>query len=284
LGMEGDTKIYGLSVSHPLVRKKNQSLTMSVGYDNKYSRIYIKDQLKNIDALDVFYATLDYDSLDRYLGKNIVSLGIYQGNLDPDAVLPYSRKNADNRFRRYNLSMARIQKVYGNVNFMARGLGQISNNNLLPIEQMSIGGYGTVRGHNLALFMGDTGFSLSGEFLSAPPFIADKVIFGQRISQMVQFSLFYDYGRVYFTDHLRGESPDERLGGYGAGIRLYYKDIFTFKFDLARPQKEKAKGEDSTYLYFMTSIDLTSKNFLNTFEKIGDWWRGSPKEETPAAK
>ncbi len=275
LGMDGDTTIYGLSFSHPLVRKKNQSVTVSVGYDNKYTRTYIKDELENVDDMDVFYATVDYDSLDRYLGKNLVSLGIYRGNLNPDAVAPYTRKNADYRFIRYNLSMARIQKVYGNVNFMFRGLGQLSNDNLLPIEETAIGGYGTVRGHNSAIFLGDTGFTLSGEFLSAPPFIADKVIFGQRISQMVQFSLFYDYGRVYFTEHLRGESPDERLHGYGAGIRLYYKDFFTFKFDWARPTKKKAISEDFNYRYFMSTIKLTSEDFLNTVKSISAWWRGT---------
>jgi hemolysin activation/secretion protein len=284
LGMDGDTMTYGMSFSHPILREKNQNLTVSAGYDKKYSRIFIKDELENVDNLKVLYATLDYDSLDRYLGKNIVSLGFYHGKLYPDEDYPYSRKIADRRFNRLNLSIARIQKIYGNVNFMLRGLGQNSNNNLLPIEEIGIGGYGTVRGHNLALFLGDTGFTLSGELLSAPPFIADKVVFGQRISQMVQFSFFYDYGRVYYTAHLRGESPDERLNGYGAGIRLYYKDFFTFKFDLARPAKQKAKTEDSTYLYFMSSIDLTSQDFLNTFEDIKAWWRGKPKEETPAAQ
>jgi len=231
----------------------------------------------------MYYATIDYDSLDRYLGKNILSMGVYRGTLNPSEKYPFSRKNADLNFVRYNLSAARIQKIYGNVNFMVRALGQYSSDNLLPIEEMGIGGYGTVRGHNMALFLGDTGFSLSGELLAAPPFIADKVAFGQRISQMVQFSLFYDYGRVYYTSNLRGEMPDERLQGYGGGVRLYYKDFFTFKFDLARPMKKKAINEKFNYLYFMTSIDLTSKDFRDTVKAIKDWWRGGAEEETPAA-
>jgi hemolysin activation/secretion protein len=291
LGMDGDSTIYGMSFSHPLVREKNKSITLSAGYDNKYTRTFYKDKLKNIDDLDVFYFSLDYDSLDRYLGKNLVSLGVYRGRLNPEAKYSYTRDDPDFRFIRYNLSMARVQKIYGNVNFMFRGLGQLSNNNLLPEEQMPIGGYGTVRGHNSSIALGDSAFTLSGEFLSAPPFIADKVIFGQRISQMVQFSLFYDYGRVYYTEPQKGETPDDRLQGYGAGVRLYYKDFFTFKFDLARPVKRKtfiSKGtekltEKSTYFYFMTSIDLTTQDFRNTVKAIKDWWRGGDKEVTPAA-
>jgi hemolysin activation/secretion protein len=286
LGMDGDSTIYGMSFSHPLLREKNQSITLSAGYDNKYTRTFIKDKLVNVDDMDVFYFSVDYDSLDRYLGKNIGSFGVYRGHLNPDLKYPYTRKNADYRFIRYNLSLARIQKIYGNVNVMLRGLGQLSNNNLLPEEEMAIGGYGTVRGHNSSIFLGDTGFTLSGELLSAPPFIADKVVFGQRISQMVQFSLFYDYGRVYYTEHQRGEVPDERLIGYGAGVRLYYKDFFTFKFDLARPLKRKRETADPdkfTYFYFMSSIDLTTQDFRNTVKAIRDWWRGGDKEVTPAA-
>ena len=272
LGMDGDTKIYGMSFSHPFIREKNQNLTVSVGYETKNSRIFIDEELENVDDLDVFYATADYDSLDRYLGKNIISLGVYRGSLHPSEKYPFSRKNADPDFMRYSLSAARIQKIYGNVNFMVRALGQISGRNLLPIEQIGIGGYGTVRGHDLALFLGDSGYALSGELLTAPPLIADKVVFGQRISQMVQFSFFYDYGRVYYTEHQRGEMPDERLKGYGGGVRLYYKDFFTFKFDLARPTKRKALSEKFTYFYFMTSIDLMSQDFRDTVKTIKDYW------------
>jgi len=226
---------------------------------------------------------LDWDSLDRYLGKNILSMGVYRGSLNPSEY-PYSRKNAELRFMRYNLNAARIQKIYGNMNFMVRASGQLSGNNLLPMEEMGIGGYGTVRGHDMALFMGDSGFTLSGELLSAPPFIADKVVFGQRISQMVQFSLFYDYGRVYYNENQRGEIPDERLQGYGGGVRLYYKDFFTFKFDLARPTKRKSISEQFTYFYFMTSIDLTNKDFYDTVKAIKDWWRSDSEVETPVTQ
>ncbi|HJX33912.1 MAG TPA: ShlB/FhaC/HecB family hemolysin secretion/activation protein [Desulfatiglandales bacterium] len=284
LGMDGDTTVYGIGFSHPFIREKNQNLTVSVGYESKNSRIFIKDELENLDDLNMVYATVDYDSLDRYLGKSILSMGVYRGKLNPSEKYPFSRKIADLDFARYNLTAARIQKIYGNVNFMVRALGQYSSDNLLPIEETGIGGYGTVRGHNLALFLGDTGYSISGELLSAPPFIADKVVFGQRISQMVQFSLFYDYGRVYYTSTLRGEMPDERLQGYGGGVRLYYKDFFTFKFDLARPMKKKAINEKFNYLYFMTSIDLTSKDFRDTVKAIKDWWRGGAEEETPAVQ
>jgi hemolysin activation/secretion protein len=152
-----------------------------------------------------------------------------------------------------------------------KGAGQVSNQNLLPIEQMAIGGYGSVRGHDTSLYLGDKGFTLSGELIFAPPYLGDKMFLEQRIKQMVQFALFYDYGRVYLTDPGLGEYNDERLKGYGGGLRLYYKDIFSFKFDVARPTKKKAEGEDSTVFYFLGNINLTSENWPELLRKIGLW-------------
>ena len=284
LGLDGDTRIYGLSVSHPLLRTRNQNLTVSIGYDNKYSRSYKFNVLDTVDDLDVYYATLDYDSLDRYLGKNLLSFGYYRGSLDRNDAAPLSRINAEPKFHHYNLNAARIQKVYGNINFMIRGSGQISNQSLLPIQQLALGGYGTVRGHNTTLYLGDTGFNISGELLTAPPFIADKIVLGQRIAQMVQLSLFYDYGRVYNPDPLLpNEFTDENISGFGGGLRVYYKDLLSFKFDLAFPTEIKEINEDNYYLYFMGSVNLMSDDFLNAIKKIGGWWKDDGPEAEVSA-
>ena len=281
LGITGSTEIYGLSFSHPIWRKRNQNLTLSFGLDHKYSESYTMDVLQNIDELNTFFCSLDYDSLDRFLGKNLVSLGYYRGSVLPNSRAPATRPNADLRFNHYNVSLARIQKVYGNINVMARASAQTSNRNMLPIEQMAIGGYGTVRGHDTSLFLGDSGFTASVELLSAPPYIADKVILGQRVAQMVQLAAFYDYGRVYYSDPQLGDPGKQRLDGYGAGIRLYYKDLFSFKFDAALPVRKKTENEDNMYYYFMSSFNFTSDEMWPFYKKVKNFWKSDEKEEAP---
>lgn len=275
IGITGKTEIYGFSFYHPLMRTRNQNLSLSFGFDNKYVESYNLDVLQNIDDLNVFYANLDFDSLDRFLGKSLASAAYYRGSLLPDDEAPFTRANADLRFYHFNLSLARIQKIYGNINVMVRGAAQLSNRNLPPIEQMAIGGYGTVRGHETALFLGDKGFTLSAEFLTAPPFIADKILFGQRIAQIVQLALFYDYGRVYSSEP-QPNDPDWRLSGYGGGIRLFYKDAFSFKFDIAFPVRERAATEDDYYLYFTSSFNFTSEEMWPVYKKISNWWKPKP--------
>ncbi len=273
LGIDGSTSIYGLSISQPLIRERRQSLTFSLGYNNKYTKSYRFNELDSIDDVDVFHAVLDYDSLDRYLGKNLVTMGYYWGSLNPDNEFPLTRTTAEYRFHKYYLSAVRIQRVYGPVNFILKASGQISNQNLVPIEQMAIGGYGTVRGHDTSMYLGDSGFTLSGEFISAPPYIGKKILLGQRLSQMVQFAFFYDYGRVYNANPGRGEYKDENLKGYGTGLRLYYKDIFSFKFDVAFPTEKKNEGEDSTAFYFFGNINITSEEMPKLLNKIRNIWR-----------
>jgi len=273
LGLEGDTKVYGISVSHPFLRTRNKNLTFTLGYDHKFSESTSMTEVQSIDELDTFYAVLDYDSLDRFLGKNIASFGYYTGSIRPDRFINPSRLNADLNYQRYTLNLARIQKIYGHINLMVRGSGQATSDMLVPMEQLPIGGYGTVRGHETSLFLGDYGFTLSAEVMSAPPYISNKVLFGQKISQLAQLAMFFDYGRVYNSDPQPGEYSSERLAGYGVGIRLYYKDMFSFKFDLGFPTREKTIGERGKFYYVMGSFNLTSDVLRPKLKKISDFWK-----------
>lgn len=258
LGLEGDTKIYGGGISHPILRERNRNLNLTVGYDYKYTQNFILDEKISIDELDVYYITLDFDNLDRFLGKNILSLGCYHGVLRIDEKVPPGRdaQDADRKFDRYSVDVARIQRIYGHTNLMLRVSGRLSESRLMPIEQMVIGGYGTVRGHEPSLFLGDSGYTISGELMFAPPHLADKVILGQRVAQMVQLALFYDHGGVYTAEPKSGEDESGFLTGYGAGIRLFYKDIFRLKFDVAFPKKERTPNEDKVFYYLMASINF----------------------------
>jgi hemolysin activation/secretion protein len=285
LGIEGETTIYSARIAHPVLRTRNNNVTFTTGYDRKrFTQKYYKGETEALhDKIKNFYATLDYDGLDRFLGKNLASLSYYRGRYEPDLRLPSSADTTtDLRNRRYYANLARIQKVYGNINLMGRATVQYSANELHLLEKMTIGGYGTVRGHDPALFSGDYGFTLSAELLSAPPYIADKVIFGQRIAQMAQLALFFDHGKVLRSDPVIGDKGSDRLSGYGAGLRLYYKDMFSFKFDWAFPTRERVTGEDSNYYYFMGMFNLASDGMKPAWSKLGGIFTGKTEESSPA--
>jgi hemolysin activation/secretion protein len=252
LGLLGRTRIYGGKLTHPLIRTRDTNLSLTVGIENKYIENEILGALTGIDEINTYYGVFNFDSVDKYLGKSIISMGGYSGKVEVNPEYSTSRLDSDEDFAKFSLNAVRIQKVYGNTNLMLRGTGYWTKDRLLPIEETIIGGYGTVRGHNPSLYLGDKGYILSAELMMAPPYIENMTLFGQKISQLAQIALFYDHGGVFIVDPSADENKSEYLGGYGWGIRLYYKDIFSFKYDMGFPVRQKEDGDD-LYHYFQAS-------------------------------
>ena len=254
IGIEGETKVYGIKLSHPVLQTGTMNMTLSCGYDRKYSKMNVLGDTTSRDKLQVEYFTVDFDNLDRFLGKNIVSMGYYHGKIRLRNTLPNSRYKADPYYDMFKIDAARIQKIYGYLNLMVRGSAQLCGDRLVSIEQFVIGGYGTVRGHDPALLLSDSGYVLSGELMFAPPYIADKMVFGQRIGQMVQMAMFFDYGGIYATRPEPGEDGNNFLSGHGVGLRLFYKDRFKFKFDIGWPLHDTDNTDKNTFYYFMSDF------------------------------
>ena len=284
---QGNTKLFGARISHPLIKNRDTALNISMGWDHKYAE-YQDDSLESvytggiyaIDDLDEYYVRLDFDNLDRFLGKNLVSLIVTHGDLTDRYDTPSYRKIIDgtdnNRFisksstnyQRYSFSAARIQKVYGYTNFMLRSTGQYAGAEYLnPLSWFTIGGYGTVRGWKPGNQQeGDSGYTVTGELMFAPPYVGEKAFWGQKLAQMVQFALFYDHGGVFIetpledikgggvTEALRYKS--EFLNGWGFGMRLFYKDRFRFKLDVGFPVGDRPDGADESVVYILGSYNF----------------------------
>ena len=246
LGLEGETKNFGAKISHPLLMKRNQKLNVSLGLDRKYTKnYYFSNVLRSEDELTLASVFLNGDFRDNLNGYNIIGLGAYQGFLSDED--NSTRENADKEFNRFTLGMARIQKI-SFLNLIFKGYGQYSGDNLVVSEMMGLGGYGTVRGHEPLIYFGDSGYTLSGELNIAPPVI-NTADWG------LQFAGFYDHGGVFYNDTAAGANDDDFLSGYGIGLRLFYKNMVSVKFDVGWPVDE-LDGEDSVYYYIMVSLNL----------------------------
>ena len=252
MGLGGDTEIYGFKVDHPLITQKNRRLGVSAGYQHKHVESKISGSLQ-VDATDTFHVGFNFDNLDRFLGKNIVFFDYRNGHLDPQKEYTWSDTNASASYAIAKLDLARVQKIYGYSSLLVRGSGQYSAEKLVFSEQIVIGGYGSVRGHQPASNIGDSGYTLSAEFMTAPPFVADKKLFGLRATQMFQLAAFYDFGQIYVNDPGPGVLDTATLAGAGVGFRIFYKDRFVFKYDFGVPIN-KHNGQDSVIHYFLGSL------------------------------
>lgn len=254
MGLGGDTEIYGLKVDHPLITKKNKRLGVSAGYQYKHVETKITGDLR-VDSVNTFHVGFNFDNLDRFLGKNIVFFDYRHGHLDPQDEYSWSDPAAAASYSIVKLDLARIQKIYGYTSLLARGSGQYSAEKLVSTEQVVIGGYGSVRGHEPATAIGDSGYTLSAELMTAPPFVADKKLFGQRATQMFQLAAFYDFGQIYINDPVPGVLNTITLAGAGVGARIFYKDRFVFKYDIGFPVNQPG-GSGDTIHYFLVSLNF----------------------------
>ncbi len=255
LGLDGNTSIFGAKLSHPLIVQKNRNLNLAFGWDHKYTKNFILDQERSIDEVDVVYGTLSFDNLDRFLGKNIFNAGVYFGEVARDDRIATSRTEEDRHYEYLIASYARVQKLFGYTNLFVRAAGQHSNDRLLPIEQFVIGGYGTVRGYDPSLYLGDSGYTLTAELMFAPPGLSEKTLFGYRLAQLLQLAVFYDDGRVFITDPLPDEVDVRHLSGWGAGFRFFFKDRFYFKYDVGFPLI-RIPGKDKVFHYVQLGYQL----------------------------
>jgi len=258
LGASGRTLIYGGSIFQPILKKKNMTLGFTFKYDKKRSESKLLDLLSSRDKEEVFTTTLNWDNVDRFLGKNIASFTFAAGifNQDDDPSLQLSRSDVEKKFQRYSLNLVRIQRLFGSTNLLARLSGQYSENRLPPMEQTAIGGYGTARGYDPSIFLGDSSYTFSTELMvGPPPFAGKKVFFGQRLSQMLQFILFFDYSAGFANRHQIGDLESDYQAGYGTGLRFFYKDRISFKYDLGFPRRQR-EGSAEFINYFLFTCNF----------------------------
>ena len=255
MGLGGDTEIYGLRIAHPMVTKKNKRFELWGGYQYKHVETEISGELR-LDKVHTWHLGFSFDNLDRYLGKNIVFFDYRRGWLEPQEEYDWSDESASSSFSIFKLDLARIQKIYGYTSLLLRGSGQYSSHNLVSSEQMVIGGYGSVRGFEPAIAIGDGGYQLTAELMLPPPFVADKKMFDQRVTQLFQLAAFYDFAQVYVNDPPPGYLHTQHLAGAGLGVRIFYKDRFVFKYDCGFPLNKQDQQEEDVIHYFMTSFNF----------------------------
>ncbi|MBQ0721714.1 MAG: ShlB/FhaC/HecB family hemolysin secretion/activation protein [Gammaproteobacteria bacterium] len=250
LGIEGDSEIFGVYLSHPFIRSERENLKGIVAVDIKDFNAYTLGQQTSNDKLSALSFKLEYDNIDQLRGKNYISLSYSHGfnNLfgslgeqDPNA----SRFNADGKYDKINFDYSRVQRLWADdVLLVLKTSGQYGATELTYPEQFSIGGASSVRGHQLAKYIGDSGYTVSTEFISALPF--DTTIASKKLSEMLQFVIFADYGKVYRHSSIPGDQKQKPLASAGVGLRLHLFDNLEVKIDVPYLLNGDEKGDKNS--------------------------------------
>ena len=107
-----------------------------------------------------------------------------------------------------------------NLSLLGRATGQIAEGNLLPSEQLGFGGYNSIRGYDMRVVNGDSGYFFNLELRT------DPISTGLCCGDELQFLTFYDVGDSRNHTTLPFEDPSVDLNSAGVGLNYSLSQTF----------------------------------------------------------
>lgn len=167
------------------------------------------------------------------------------------------RFGARARYAYATISVQRLLNLGHGWDLMSRAVLQGSQSNLLPSEQLTIGGAASVRGFNESIFAGDQGFVFVNELMApmwkkALPYISKR-----RGPLEGRFLAFLDMADVGVREPYTTDQPSYALVGAGVGVRMNLATNFALTADygwqvssLPYPQDDKSRAHIKASLSF----------------------------------
>jgi len=152
-------------------------------------------------------------------------------NNDDDNDYMATRAGARSNYAYGQLTLDRVTGLPYGFSWTVRGELQESDANLLPSEQLGMGGYATVRGYDEREANGDDGFLISTE-VATPPVSVAQIFHLQSIKDQLQFLGFVDYGGTSLHQVTPADvNPNSNLLGVGPGFRYVINPYLSIRFD-----------------------------------------------------
>jgi hemolysin activation/secretion protein len=215
----GTADITSVGVSYPLIRSRSKNLLLSANYqhkklEDKFGSVDVKNN-KSSDSLPI---SLQFDARDQ-LGGGGITYGVFtwttgQMSLDSENLRLQDRLTAKSHgnFRKYNIDIARLQRLSQSFTLFGRISGQYTDDNLDSSETMSLGGANGVRAYPQGEGNGDRG--VLGQF---------ELRYGLEWGSPY---IFYDAGAVKVNVDPWATGENHRsIAGAGLGLRINYKQF-----------------------------------------------------------
>ena len=217
---------------------------IEVGFDWKQSANSLEFGFIPASAAvtDIGQWILGYGSrLEDSLGASSLRLeGIFSPGewFDRQNELAYAavRPGAESEYGVFRLELARLTRLPGDFTLSNEFVAQSATTNLLPSEQMGLGGYATIRGYDeYSLFNSDEGWSLRNEVRTPSlPLLATLGV--EAVPDQLQFLGFFDSGSARAYDGLVSLEDGRnvstaRLSSVGVGLRYSISNWLSLRLD-----------------------------------------------------
>lgn len=257
LDIEGESETYGFTITHPLYHhlntrfdhrfdlfltgehRRSQSFLFGQGFD--FTEGASDEGETKVTVVRIGHNWLYRTDTHAFALKNTVSIG-----LDLlDATIHDSDDMADGHFFAYlgQTQYSRRLSLKGvNSQLIVRGDVQWADDQLLSMEKIGVGGFGTVRGYRQNELVRDN--ALVGSLEVRIPIIEHK-------KNLVELAPFFDVARSW--NHGDASEQTENISGAGLGLRWSLGDrAFAFlywghAFDEMESQREYNLQDDGLY-------------------------------------
>ncbi len=234
IGYQGTTTVAGMAVSYPVIRRRQQSLTVSAAFDFIETEIKLEDsplgdQVLSRDELRVLRVGGEWAVFDQLLGDgraavNVVALRLHQGisglGASASGSPTLSRAGAQTDFTKLTFELSRTQALFSpwtgaTVSVLGVLAGQWSNDILPQAEKFYIGGSRLGRGYYAGEVTGDSALVATAEVQLSMAY--ETSVFGQAVRVDPMVYAFYDWGQTWENAPL---DPDRSVSSAGLGTRF----------------------------------------------------------------
>lgn len=256
IGYEGTTSVAGIAGFYPVIRRRQQNLTLSLAFDAIESEIEVDAEgggkrVLSRDNLRVARLGGDWAIFDQLLGDertavNTVQLRLSQGLSGlgaSESGSPFlSRANAQTDFTKITFELSRTQMLFSpwpgaSVALMGIVAGQWSNDVLPQAEKFYLGGNRLGRGYYLGEVTGDSAIATTIEVQFAMPYEAP--IFGRPVRMDPMVYGFWDWGK---TRENQPQDPDRWISSIGVGARMNLTEYAEFQLEGVRRYQTRPNG------------------------------------------
>lgn len=222
----------------PLPSIGDYKQNVGAGFDYKYDRSSLQFGGVPIStlptAVEQFAFTYDGSLRDPW---GISSLGaqIYYspgdwGGYNNDAAFNASHTFATTSYDYANIQLSRLTRLPGEWSLFLHGTLQFSNSNLVPSEQLGLGGYDTIRGYDEREVNADEGCIFNVE-VRTPTLSLGKAFGWSGLQDQLQLLAFWDTGAGWNHTPLPGEASEISLSSLGGGLRYSINTYLSVRAD-----------------------------------------------------
>lgn len=248
LRASGTTDLFNVALSSNLLNTRTHLVTSRFGFESRLHESFLADITDTKDDLRKVYTDASYlfrGNNKVFYGSAKLSKGIDVLGASQKGETGTTRSNGDQEawiFEPLLLANLRPFSENGTVKLFARG--QLASNTLLSSDLFAIGGYGSVRGIDVANEAAENGYNFTAQYDHVLPIDVEKVTF--------KAGPFVDGGALY--NRIEGTVVDNHFYSAGLGFEADAKVVAagdtSVRLDWAHPlgdYKSTSISDDTFY-------------------------------------